>query len=99
MIFGRREAVPEKKPGLSLWSNLMYLTQMGLSLAMPMILCIAAAAWLQNRFGLGGWVVIAGIVLGVGGTVSTFRQILRRESQKAKRETQQRNAFNDRYKD
>lgn len=55
---------------------LSYLTQLGLSIATPIVLCILLATWLQNRFALGHWVTLLGIILGVGGgVVSLFNFI------------------------
>ncbi|MDD3430284.1 MAG: AtpZ/AtpI family protein [Oscillospiraceae bacterium] len=55
---------------------LSYLTQLGLSIAAPILLCILAASWLQTRFALGYWVMLVAIVLGVGGgIVSLFNFI------------------------
>lgn len=50
--------------------NLAWMTQMGMSVAVPLVLCILSSAWLKNRFDLGGWIFIPGIFLGLGGAVS-----------------------------
>lgn len=66
---------------------LSFLTQLGLSIVTPIVLCIWGAVWLQNRFGLGGWVLIVGILLGVGGGGSAFYQFyqfIQREEQREK---------------
>ena len=34
---------------------LSWMTQFGLSVAVPLVGCILLAVWLQGRFGLGGW--------------------------------------------
>lgn len=70
---------------LDLFRNLAYLTQVGLSLATPMVLCIFGAAWLQKRFSLGGWVILLGIVLGVGGAVSSFREFMHQANKQARK--------------
>ena len=44
---------------------LIWLTQLGLSVAVPLGGFLLIAIWLQNRFQLGVWVVILGIVLGL----------------------------------
>lgn len=56
---------------------LTWFTQLGLSAAVPLLLCIGGAVWLRDRFSLGGWVIAAGVVLGVCGAVSGFRSSLR----------------------
>lgn len=47
--------------------NLALLTQLGLSLATPPLLCLYAADWLRNRFDLGLWVMVVALMLGLGG--------------------------------
>ncbi len=56
------------------------------SLAVPPILCLMAADWLSKQFGLGEWVFLAAVVLGIGGAASTFagfaRMFVRRNGKK-----------------
>ena len=40
--------------------HLVWLTQFGLSIVIPPVLCIMGAVWLQRQFALGGWVVAVG---------------------------------------
>lgn len=79
------------------WSNIIYLTQLGLTFSIPMVLCIAGAAWLQNKFDLGGWVIIVGVICGIGGTASSFLEFYRKFSKKARKETKEQTSFNKRY--
>lgn len=65
-----------KKPH-SVLQNIVYFTQLGLSIATPPVLCLMGAIWLQKRFTLGDWVLIAAIVLGFGAGVSNFIQFLK----------------------
>lgn len=44
---------------------LTWLTQLGLSTAIPLAGFILLAVWLKNRFGLGNWVLFVGIGLGL----------------------------------
>lgn len=55
---------------MKLFRELVWLTQLGLSILSPLLLCVLLAVWLRNRFGVGGWVVVLGILLGLGGAVS-----------------------------
>lgn len=43
---------------------LIWLTQLGLSVAIPPILLIWLAIWLRNDCGWGQWVVWVGVILG-----------------------------------
>lgn len=46
-------------------SLLTWLTQLGLSVAMPLAGFIFLALWLRSQFGLGNWVIVAGTILGL----------------------------------
>lgn len=49
--------------------ELIWLTQLGLSIVCPLLLCVLGAVWLRNRFDLGNWVIFLGIALGLQGPV------------------------------
>jgi len=44
---------------------LIWITQLGLSVAVPPTVLILLAIWLKNRFDWGAWVIIAGVILGL----------------------------------
>jgi hypothetical protein len=48
----------------------VWFTQLAFSVAAPLVLCILGSVWLRNHFDMGGWVVVCGVILGVGGAVS-----------------------------
>ena len=56
---------------------LVWLTQLGISVAAPLALCTLGAVWLRNRFGLGVWVLLVGIGLGLILAVDGFRTSLK----------------------
>lgn len=57
--------------------NLTWLTQLGLSLTVPPVLCLLLAGWLAERFLLGPWVWLAAILLGMGASACTFAEFMR----------------------
>ena len=63
-----------KKRNLQL---LLWVTQLGLTLTLPPIVLTAGAVWLRERFALGGWVVLLGVVAGLGAAVSGARDFFR----------------------
>ena len=90
----------EKKPEKGrrhIYHNLLYMTQIGLSMSIPPILSLLAAGWLQEKFQLGSWVMIVGIVFGIGGMITNLLEYVRMFSNRAKRETEDRIAFNKRW--
>lgn len=52
---------------------LIWLTQLGLSVALPLAGFIMLAVWLHNRCGWGAWVIWAGLVLGFICAINGFR--------------------------
>ena len=51
---------------------IVWFTQLAFSAVGPLVLCIWGAVWLRERFALGGWVILLGILFGFGGAVSGF---------------------------
>ena len=58
---------------MSDWSMLIWLTQLGLSVVLPLGGMTGLAIWLCGKFQLGRWVVLIGILLGFILAVSGFR--------------------------
>lgn len=56
---------------------LVWLTQLGLSVAVPPALLIWLAVWLRDKQGWGSWVLWAGIILGALLAVDGLRISLR----------------------
>lgn len=56
---------------------LTWLTQLGLSTALPLAGFVWLAVWLRNRFDLGLWVLFAGIGLGLYCAIDGFRRNLK----------------------
>ena len=65
---------------------LIWITQLGLSVAAPLGGFILLAVWLRNRFQWGGWVIIVGVVLGIlcaaEGLLSSIRAMRRMQGTK-----------------
>lgn len=58
-------------------SMLLWLTQLGASIAFPLGGFVWLAVWLRDKYELGAWVIIAGAVLGVIGAVDGLRYSLK----------------------
>ena len=64
---------------------LVWLTQLGLSVALPLAGFTWLGVWLRGRFALGNWVVVVGLVIGLICAVDGFRSSLRIMEQMDKR--------------
>ena len=62
---------------MKILSLLMWVGQFGLSIIFPMLFFLYLGVWLQNRFGLGIWIVAVFGILGLLTTVSTVKSCLR----------------------
>lgn len=77
---------------------LIWVTQLGLSVAAPLSGFILLAVWLRNHFQWGNWVIVVGTCLGVicalEGLLSSIRA-MRRMSDQEKKEEAPPVSFND----
>ena len=77
---------------------LMWVGQFGFSVVFPTLFFLLIAVWLQNKFGLGMWIVVVMGLLGVLTSISTARSCLRslcRAAQEASSQEPPPTAFND----
>lgn len=78
---------------------LVWLTQLGISVAGPLAGFILLAFWLRNRFELGIWVFLVGILLGISGAIDGFRVSMKAMEKMAKNKPGQNDpppvSFND----
>lgn len=56
---------------------LVWITQLGFSVAFPLAGFTLGALWLMERFSLGAWVLFLGLLLGMAGAVDGFRTSLK----------------------
>lgn len=56
---------------------LVWLTQLGLSVAMPLGGFVLLAVWLRSRFDWGVWVIVAGLILGLVCAIDGLRSSLK----------------------
>ena len=58
-------------------SLIVWLTQLGMSVALPLAGFVLLGVWLHNRIGWGQWTIWVGIILGVTGAADGLRQSLK----------------------
>lgn len=58
-------------------SLLVWLTQLGLSVAVPLAGCVFLGVWLHQRFSWGVWVVWTGVALGILLAIEGLRSSLK----------------------
>lgn len=72
------------RKGFGVLSAIVWLTQFGISVVGPVVLCVWGAVWLRNRFDLGAWIVIVGVLLGLGGAATSLWSSLKAMDRQAK---------------
>ncbi len=73
------------------------LTQFGLSLVTPILMCLALCWLLNTKAGVGGWVYILGFFFGLGGSGTVAWKLYlsqQRKDRKEKKEKKQKISFN-----
>ncbi len=70
----------------SVITALAMVTQFGITVITPVLLCIIGAIWLRDKFNLGNWTVILGILIGIASSVLSMIKLLRQMSELAKEE-------------
>ena len=53
------------------------LTQLGMSIAVPPILCIFFGLWLQKKWGIGDWVIVVCLLVGIVSGACSFASFIR----------------------
>ena len=76
---------------------LVWLTQLGISVAVPPVVFILLAVWLRDWFALGGWVIVLGVVIGVICAIDGLRTSLKAMTKMSedKKQEQPSVSFND----
>lgn len=77
---------------------LIWVTQFGLSILFPLCFFLLLGVWLQNKYGLGMWIIAVCGILGFLITISTVRASLRSLCKAAEEASSQKEppmAFND----
>lgn len=79
--------------GLYKWvEQIAWVGQLGFSLLFPLV-CLLGLCWLlTTRFGVGGWVYVPGILLGLAVGASTFLQFARKWMKRAERDAKRRSS-------
>lgn len=82
-----------------LFSRISLLTQLGLSVVTPPILSVLLALWLQERFGLGDWVLLCAILGGIFSGVMSVFSFVRRETAREIEKTKKTSGTTEREKE
>lgn len=80
----------KRKFWANIFKQLSWLTQLGLSIIMPTLICVLICAYLCTHFDIGGWIFIPGFILGLGASFTTGYNFYISESKKSDKESKDR---------
>ena len=63
-MYNKKDCEEKVRQVMRKLSLLVWITQLGLSVAVPLGGFVLLGVWLHNRFGWGGWVIVAGTIIG-----------------------------------
>jgi hypothetical protein len=86
------------KSGFSTFKNLVWITQLGLSIASPLVVCVVGSVWLSNHFGIGKWLIVVGVIAGIGGAVSALVSSMKSISRSAKTDDEDKPIYFNEHK-
>lgn len=78
-------------------SMLLWVTQLGLSILLPLCIFLLAGTWLRQRYDMGMWIMVVLGILGFLTSLSTARSCIRalcKEAREAGKDEQAPSAFN-----
>lgn len=83
------------KSWTELMKNITILTQFGLSLVAPLLMCLGICMWLSQRMDIGGWIYIPAFFFGLGGSgMVGYKLYLSVQNRHKKEEKKKKVSFN-----
>lgn len=79
----------------NMWYNFSLISQLAISFLTPIFLMIFVCTWLKNNFGFGDWVIITGIIIGLGSGMSSVWVYLKKSIKDA---NEQRQEYEDQFR-
>ncbi len=73
------------QPWMKIMQDLAWLTQLGVSITVPPLLCAFGAYWLIAHVGLPAWLMIPALVLGLGASAVSVWGFYRHAQRKAEK--------------
>ena len=74
--------------------DLVWLTQLGLNILLPLVLCLAGCWWAVDRWNWPEWLFLPAILLGLAAGAQNFWVFAKERLDRTKNETSKRVGFN-----
>ena len=83
------------KDTMKSWRYLGLISQLAISMLTPVFMMIVICSWLKNKYAMGDWIIIAGLLLGIGSGLSSAWTYLKRFLREGEKEQQE---YTNQYK-
>jgi len=78
----------------SIIKNITLITQFGLSLVIPLLMCLGICWFICDRTGVGAWIYIFGFIMGIGSSFMTAYKFYLAQIAGQKKEEKPKVSFN-----
>ena len=93
-----REALQGRETTLKGWykalEDLVWLTQLGLNMLLPLVLCLGGCWWAVNHWNWPEWVFLPAVLLGLASGGQNFWVFVKERMDRAKKDSSHRVGFN-----
>lgn len=92
------QAAERKGTGVKGWykalEDLVWLTQLGLNMLFPLVLCLGGCWWAVSNWGWAEWLYLPAILLGLGAGAQNFWVFAKEHMDRTKKDKPHRVGFN-----
>lgn len=74
--------------------DIVWLTQLGLNMLLPLVLCLAGCWWAVNNWQWSEWIYLPAILLGLASGAQNFWQFAKERMERTQKEKNHRVGFN-----
>lgn len=86
--------VKRMKQYRDVFKQLVLISQLGISIITPTLVCILICVYISNKTGVGGWIYIIGFVFGLGASFMTAYKFYKAEVDKKEPDRKEKVSFN-----
>lgn len=76
----------DKETRKEIFQALSAITGLGLSVVISFLIWIGIAYWVQSKFSLGNYIMVIGVLMGIGSGSMTFWKFCTRDAKKGKKD-------------
>lgn len=78
----------------AIFEDILWLTQLGLVMLLPLVMCLGGCWWLVNRLGWPMWLYVPAVLLGLAAGGQNFWGFAKQRLRRAQKSSNKRVGFN-----